>query len=239
MEQPNLVLIPTPIGNLSDMTPRAREVLSSVNCVLAEDTRTTGNLLRHFEISTPLRAFHAHNEHKVVEGLVRQMETGTRFALCSDAGTPAISDPGFLLVRAAVAAGLEVSCLPGPTAFVPALAASGIPCDRFVFEGFLPHKKGRKTRIEAMLERLETSVLYESPHRIEKLLDAFIDGGAGERAISVSREISKLHEEHRRGTVREVRASFVESGPRGEFVVVLGGRDGSEKSASEKPAVEV
>ena len=234
MEQPSLVLIPTPIGNLSDMTPRAQEVLATVDCVLAEDTRTTGNLLRHFDIPTSLRAFHAHNEHKVVEGLVRQMESGMRFALCSDAGTPAISDPGFLLVRAAVAAGLEVSCLPGPTAFVPALAASGIPCDRFVFEGFLPHKKGRKTRIEAMLKRLETSVLYESPHRIEKLLDAFITAGAGERAVSVSREISKLHEEHRRGTVREVRASFEASAPRGDFVVVLGGRD-----ASEQPAVEV
>lgn len=234
MVQPSLVLIPTPIGNLSDMTLRAQEILSTVDCVLAEDTRTTGNLLRHFEISTPLRAFHAHNEHKVLEGLIRQMEMGTRFALCSDAGTPAISDPGFLLVRAAVAAGLDVSCLPGPTAFVPALAASGIPCDRFVFEGFLPHKKGRKTRIEAMLDRPETSVLYESPHRIEKLLDAFIAAGAGERAISVSREISKLHEEHRRGTVHDVRASFVESAPRGEFVVVLSGRD-----ASEQPAVEV
>ena len=220
---PNLTLVPTPIGNLGDMSPRAREVLAEVDVVLAEDTRTTGNLMRHFEIDTQLQPYHIHNEHALVEGIVRRMQGGVRFALCSDAGTPAISDPGFLLVRAVVEAGLAVNCLPGPTAFVAALASSGLPCDRFVFEGFLPHKKGRKTRIEVLLDRAETTVLYESPHRVEKLLDAMVAAGAGERQICLSRELSKLHEEHARGTAVELLAKLKEQPARGEYVVVVAG----------------
>ena len=219
----HLTLVPTPIGNLGDMSPRAIEILREVDVVLAEDTRTTGNLLRHFGIDTPLQSYHIHNEHKLTAGLVSRMQSGQRFALCSDAGTPAISDPGFLLVRAAIEAGLEVSCLPGPTAFVAALAASGLPCDRFVYEGFLPHKKGRKTRIEAMLSRSETTVLYESPHRVVKLLEALLAEGAGDRAVCLGREISKLHEEFSRGSVVELLDMLTEKPPRGEYVVVVAG----------------
>lgn len=219
----SLTLVPTPIGNLGDMSPRAVEVLREADLVLAEDTRTTGNLMRHFSIDTPLQSHHIHNEHKHIAGLVGRMQSGQRLALCSDAGTPAISDPGFLLVRAAVEAGLEVSCLPGPTAFVAALAASGLPCDRFVYEGFLPHKKGRKTRIEAMLNRPETTVLYESPHRVVKLLEAMQAQGASERRVCLCREISKLHEEFSRGSVAELLVLLAEKPPRGEYVVVVAG----------------
>lgn len=219
----SLTLVPTPIGNLGDMSPRAVEVLREADLVLAEDTRTTGNLMRHFSIDTPLQSHHIHNEHKLIAGLVGRMQSGQRLALCSDAGTPAISDPGFLLVRAAVEAGLEVSCLPGPTAFVAALAASGLPCDRFVYEGFLPHKKGRKTRIEAMLNRPETTVLYESPHRVVKLLEAMQAQGASERRVCLCREISKLHEEFSRGSVAELLVLLAEKPPRGEYVVVVAG----------------
>ncbi len=217
-----LVVVPTPVGNLGDMTPRALEVLRNASTVLAEDTRTTGKLLRHFGVDTPLKSFHQHNEHRAVEGVVEQLRGGLTLALCSDAGTPGISDPGFLLVRACVEAGIDVECLPGATAFVPALVTSGLPCDRFYFEGFLPHKKGRQKRLSALLEMPCTVVLYESPHRVAKLLDQLAELGGGSRPASLSREISKLHEETLRGTVEELRAHLAEHPARGEYVVVLG-----------------
>ena len=220
----SLVLIPTPVGNLGDLAPRSVEVLKEADLVLAEDTRTTGKLMRHFEIDTPLRAFHQHNEHRAVEGLVQQMESGLQIALCSDAGTPGISDPGFVLVREAVQRGFIISCIPGPTAFVPALVVSGLPCDRFVFEGFLPHKKGRQKKLSALAEEERTWVVYESPHRMVKLLGELIEYCGPDRLVSCSREISKLHEETVRGTVTSVLAHFTEHEPRGEFVVVVAGR---------------
>lgn len=220
-----LLIVPTPVGNLGDMTPRAIEVLQSAHTVLAEDTRTTGKLLRHFGIETPLRSFHQHNEHRAVEGVVEQLRGGMTLALCSDAGTPGISDPGFLLVRACVDAGIDVECLPGATAFVPALVTSGLPCDRFYFEGFLPHKKGRQKRLTALLDMPCTVVLYESPHRVAKLLDQLHELGAGDRPVSLSREISKLHEETLRGSVDSLRTHLAEHAPRGEYVVVLGTDD--------------
>ncbi len=220
-----LVVVPTPVGNLGDMTPRALEVLQNASTVLAEDTRTTGKLLRHFGVDTPLKSFHQHNEHRAVEGVVEQLRGGLTLALCSDAGTPGISDPGFLLVRACVEAGIDVECLPGATAFVPALVTSGLPCDRFYFEGFLPHKKGRQKRLSALLEMPCTVVLYESPHRVAKLLDQLAELGGGSRPASLSREISKLHEETLRGTVEELRAHLAEHPARGEYVVVLGESD--------------
>jgi len=220
----SLVLVPTPVGNLGDLAPRSLEVLKEADLVLAEDTRTTGKLMRHFEIETPLRAFHQHNEHRAVEGLVQQMESGLQIALCSDAGTPGISDPWFLLVREAVQRGFIISCIPGPTAFVPALVVSGLPCDRFVFEGFLPHKKGRQKKLGALAEEERTWVVYESPHRMVKLLGELIEYCGPDRLVSCSREISKLHEETVRGTVTSVLAHFTEHEPRGEFVVVVAGR---------------
>ncbi len=218
-----LDIVPTPIGNLKDMTERALEVLKSADLILAEDTRTTGKLLHYYSIDRPLRAFHLHNEHRAVDAIVEQIRSGMNYALCSDAGTPAISDPGFLLVRACVEAGVDVSCLPGATAFVPALVVSGLPCDRFVFEGFLPHKKGRQKRLQALLEEERTVVLYESPHRIIKLLNELVKYESSERKIALCRELSKLHEEIFRGTVAEAVSHFEEKGPRGEFVVVLAG----------------
>ena len=218
-----LDIIPTPIGNLKDMTERALEVLKSADLILAEDTRTTGNLLRHFSIDRPLRAFHLHNEHRAVNAIVEQIKSGMNYALCSDAGTPAISDPGFLLVRACVEAGVDVGCLPGATAFVPAIVVSGLPCDRFVFEGFLPHKKGRQKRLQMLLEDERTTVLYESPHRIIKLLNELVKYDCSERKVALCRELSKLHEEIFRGTVIEAISHFDEKAPRGEFVVVIEG----------------
>ncbi|HIB76602.1 MAG TPA: 16S rRNA (cytidine(1402)-2'-O)-methyltransferase [Flavobacteriales bacterium] len=218
-----LDVVPTPIGNLKDITERAIEVLKSADLILAEDTRTTGNLLRHYSIDRPLRAFHLHNEHRAVNAIVDQLKSGLNYALCSDAGTPAISDPGFLLVRACVDAGVEVMCLPGATAFVPALVVSGLPCDRFVFEGFLPHKKGRQKRLQSLVEESRTVVLYESPHRIIKLLEELVKYECSDRRIVLCREISKLHEETIRGTVSEAIIHFQEKAPRGEFVVVLEG----------------
>ena len=217
-----LIVVPTPVGNLGDMTPRALEVLKKAHAVLAEDTRTTGKLLRHFGIDTTLRAFHQHNEHRALTGVVQQLEGGVTLALCSDAGTPGISDPGFLLVRACVEAGLDVECLPGATAFVPALVTSGLPCDRFLFEGFLPHKKGRQKRLTALLAATCTVVLYESPHRVAKLLAQLQDLGAGNRPVALCREISKLHEETLRGTVDDLAVHLESHPPRGEYVVVLG-----------------
>lgn len=222
MEYGRLDIVPTPIGNLGDITERAKEILSNCDLILAEDTRTTGNLLRHLDISNSLKSFHLHNEHKAVSSIIEMLKSGAHLALCSDAGTPAISDPGFLLVRACVEEGIEVSCLPGATAFVPALVVSGLPCERFSFEGFLPHKKGRQKRLKAILEESKTVVIYESPHRIVKLLEELVSYECGERKIAVCREISKLHEEIIRGTVSDTLDHFKATKPKGEFVVVLG-----------------
>lgn len=218
-----LTLVPTPIGNLNDMTFRAIEVLKTVPLILAEDTRTSSKLMRHFEIDTPMRSFHAHNEHKVVERLVEEIAGGVAMALISDAGTPGISDPGFLLVRACVERGVPVECLPGPTSIIPALVVSGLPCDRFVYEGFLPHKKGRQTRLKAIAQEERTTVLLESPHRIPRLMRELAEHCGAERRISVTREISKLYEETLRGTATELQNYFEANEARGEFVVVVSG----------------
>ena len=218
-----LVLVPTPIGNLDDITIRAQRVLNEVDAVIAEDTRVTGKLLQHLGIGKPLISFHINNEHRMVEQLVARLRQGERFALASDAGTPAISDPGFLLVREALRAGITVECLPGATAFVPALVVSGLPCDRFVFEGFLPQKKGRRTRLEGLRGEERTMIFYESPHRLLRALKEFAEVFGGERAASISRELSKLHEETVRGTLAELLVHFETHAPRGEFVVVIAG----------------
>lgn len=218
-----LYLVPTPIGNLEDMTFRGVKVLKEVDLILAEDTRNSGKLLKHFEISTPMQSHHMHNEHKTVDGIVRQIINGKTVALISDAGTPAISDPGFLLTRACIEEGVEVDCLPGATAFVPALVNSGLPNDKFVFEGFLPIKKGRKTRLELLAEETRTIVLYESPHKLLKTLKDLIEYFGSERPISVSREISKIHEETIRGTVAEVQVYYERKPAKGEIVMVIGG----------------
>ncbi|MFO7721130.1 MAG: 16S rRNA (cytidine(1402)-2'-O)-methyltransferase, partial [Gillisia sp.] len=210
-----LYLVPTPIGNLEDMTFRAIRVLKEVDYILAEDTRNSGKLLKHFEINTPMHSHHMHNEHKTVETIVRRIQNGETFALISDAGTPAISDPGFLLVRACVEAGVEVDCLPGATAFVPALVNSGFPNDKFIFEGFLPVKKGRQTRLTFLADEQRTIIFYESPHKLLKTLSQFAEFFGPERPISVSREISKLHEETIRGTVAEVLSHYTQKPPKG------------------------
>ncbi len=220
-----LYLVPTPIGNLKDMTLRAIEVLKEVDLILAEDTRTSGKLLKHFDISTSMQSHHMHNEHKTVEGIVRRIQGGETIALISDAGTPAISDPGFLLTRACVEAGIEVNCLPGATAFVPALVNSGLPNDKFVFEGFLPVKKGRQTRLKLLAEENRTIIFYESPHKLLKTLSQFVDYFGKDRPISVSREITKLHEETIRGSVSEVLKHYEAKPPKGEIVIVVGGRN--------------
>ena len=217
------MLVPTPIGNLDDITLRAQRVLAEVDGVVAEDTRVSGRLLQHLGISKPLIPFHAHNEHRIVEQLVQRLRDGERFALVSDAGTPGISDPGFLLVRAALREGISVECLPGATAFVPALVDSGMPCDRFTFEGFLPVKKGRRTRIEELKNEVRTMVFYESPHRVLRTLQELADAFGADRPASVSREISKLHEETVRGTLAELLVHFTKHEPRGEFVLVVQG----------------
>jgi 16S rRNA (cytidine1402-2'-O)-methyltransferase len=216
-----LFIVPTPIGNLEDITMRAIRVLKEVEGVLAEDTRTSGSLLKHFGIHTPLSAFHMHNEHRAVEAVAQRLLAGAHLALVSDAGTPGVSDPGYLLVRTCVEKGIEVECLPGPTAFVPALVVSGLPTDTFVFEGFLPHQKGRQKRLSAILEHQSTIVLYESPYRLLKLLEQLEEAGAGERKVAVVREISKKFEEIIRGTVSQAALHFREHTPKGEFVVVL------------------
>lgn len=219
-----LYLVPTPIGNLEDMTLRAIKVLKEVDLVLAEDTRTSGKLLKHFEIATPLQSHHMHNEHKQVDALVQKLKGGATLALISDAGTPAISDPGFLLTRACVENDIEVECLPGATAFVPALVNSGLPNDRFVFEGFLPIKKGRQTRMQQLAEEHRTMVFYESPHKLMKTLAQFVEYFGADRPVSVSRELTKLYEETVRGTLAEVLSHFTEKPPKGEFVIVVGGK---------------
>tara|TARA_B100001765_G_scaffold215234_1_gene186097 strand:+ start:1453 stop:2124 length:672 start_codon:yes stop_codon:yes gene_type:complete len=219
-----LYVIPTPIGNLEDITLRAIKVLNEVDLILAEDTRTSGKLLKHYEIGTPMQSHHMHNEHKTVTGVVARITQGETIALISDAGTPAISDPGFLLVRACVKEGIEVDCLPGATAFVPALVNSGLPNDRFVFEGFLPVKKGRQTRLTALSEETRTLVFYESPHKLVKTLGQFVAFFGEDRNVSVSRELTKLHEETIRGTLLEVLAHFEQQPPKGELVIVIGGK---------------
>lgn len=219
------MLVPTPVGNLDDMTLRAAKVLREVDAVIAEDTRVSGRLLQHLGVDKPLISFHSNNEHRMVEQLVRRLTAGEHFALVSDAGTPGISDPGFLLVREAIRAGVSVECLPGATAFVPALVISGLPCERFVFEGFLPQKKGRRTRIEALVGEERTMVFYESPHRLLRCLQELGTAFGGSRAGAVSRELSKMHEETVRGNLDELIAHFTAHEPRGEFVIVVAGAD--------------
>ena len=218
-----LYIVPTPIGNLKDITFRAIEVLNKVDFILAEDTRTSGKLLKHYEIATPMQSHHMHNEHKTVSGIVERIQAGATVALISDAGTPAISDPGFLLTRACVEAGSEVDCLPGATAFVPALVNSGLPNNKFNFEGFLPPKKGRQTRLKLLAKVESTMIFYESPHKLIKTLSHFVEYFGAERPLSVSREISKIHEETIRGTAEEVLNYYTKKPPKGEIVIVVGG----------------
>ena len=219
-----LYLVPTPIGNLKDITFRAIEVLQEVDLILAEDTRTSGKLLKHFEITTQMHSHHMHNEHKTTAAIVARIKSGQSVALISDAGTPAISDPGFLLTRACVEAGIEVDCLPGATAFVPALVNSGLPNDKFVFEGFLPPKKGRQTRSKLLAQETRTIIFYESPHKLLKTLAQIIEYFGEDRPVSVSREISKLHEQTIRGTAQEVLSVFEAKAPKGEIVLIVGAK---------------
>ena len=218
-----LYIVPTPIGNLKDMTFRAIEVLQEVDLILAEDTRTSAKLLKHFDVTTHMHSHHMHNEHKTTQGIVERIKAGENIALISDAGTPAISDPGFLLTRACVEAKIEVDCLPGATAFVPALVNSGLPNDKFVFEGFLPVKKGRQTRLLLLASETRTIIFYESPHKLLKTLSQFVEYFGGERNISISRELSKLHEETIRGSVTELLKHFEAKPVKGEIVIVVAG----------------
>ena len=220
-----LYVVPTPVGNLEDMTFRAIRILKEADLVLAEDTRTSGILLKHFEIKNAMQSYHKFNEHKTVEGIINRLKAGETIALVSDAGTPGISDPGFLVVRECVKNDIEVQCLPGATAFVPALVASGLPDERFCFEGFLPQKKGRMTRLNALTEETRTMIFYESPYRLVKTLTQFAELFGPERKVSVCREISKIHEESVRGTLQEVVAHFTANEPRGEIVIVLAGKE--------------
>lgn len=219
-----LYIVPTPIGNLKDMTFRAVEVLKDVDLILAEDTRTSGKLLKHFEIGTQMQSHHMHNEHRMVDHLVQKLKSGLSIALISDAGTPAISDPGFLLTRACVQHKIEVDCLPGATAFVPALVNSGLPNDKFIFEGFLPVKKGRQTRLLLLAEETRTIIFYESPHKLIKTLTNFCEYFGDQRPVSVSRELTKLYEETIRGTAKEVLDHYINKPPKGEIVIVVGGK---------------
>lgn len=229
-----LYLVPTPVGNLEDITLRALRILREADVVLAEDTRTSGILLKHYDITARLVSHHKFNEHQTATQFAARMAAGETMALISDAGTPGISDPGFMLVRACVERGVEVQCLPGATAFVPALVASGLPCDRFTFEGFLPQKKGRATRIAALAEEPRTMIFYESPYRVVKTLGQFVEAFGPERRCSCCREISKVHEQNVRGTLAEVLAHFDETEPRGEFVIVVEGYEAPKRSKREK-----
>ena len=219
-----LYIVPTPIGNLEDITLRAIRVLKEVDLILAEDTRNTSFLLKHLEIVKPLKSYHMHNEHKTVSDMVALIESGQKIALVSDAGTPAISDPGFLLVRECIRAGVDVECLPGPTAFVPALVNSGLPCDAFVFVGFLPQKKGRQTKLLELKEETRTMIFYESPFRLLKALEEFKEHFGSDRLASVSRELTKMFEENKRGTVNELITYFSQKTIKGEIVVVVEGK---------------
>lgn len=218
-----LYLVPTPIGNLDDMTLRAIRILKEVDTLLAEDTRTSGKLLQHFGIDTPMQSHHMHNEHRSVDGIIKRLQAGETMAMISDAGTPAISDPGFLLVRACIEHQIEVDCLPGATAFVPALVNSGLPNDKFVFEGFLPPKKGRQSRLKVLAKETRTMVFYESPYKLLKTLADFVTCFGADRPVSVSRELSKLYEETVRGTAESVLRHYTEKPPKGEIVMVVGG----------------
>ena len=220
----SLFIVPTPIGNLADITLRALDILRSVNLILAEDTRTSGFLLKHYEISKPLQSFHNFNEHKILSHLIQRLEKGETMALVSDAGTPGISDPGFLIIRACLQAGLKVDCLPGATAFVPALVKSGLPSDRFVFEGFLPHKKGRQTALKKLAEEERTMIFYESPYRLVKTLEQFKEYFGETRVVSVSRELTKMFEETVTAPVEEVLAHFKAKEVKGEIVIVVAGK---------------
>lgn len=224
MSKTSLYLVPTPIGNLGDITLRGLEVLKSVNVILAEDTRNSGTLLKHYEIAKPLQSFHIFNEHKTLGGLIKRMQDGETMALITDAGTPGISDPGFLLVRECLKSGLKVESLPGATALIPALVNSGFPTDRFVFEGFLPHKKGRQTLLKKLAEEDRTIILYESPHRLVKALEQIVEFFGGVRMVSVSRELTKLYEETKTGTVEEVLEHFKSKEVKGEIVIVIDGK---------------
>lgn len=219
-----LYIVPTPIGNLEDMTFRAINVLKEVDLILAEDTRTSGKLLKHFDIKTPMQSHHMHNEHKMVNGLVKKLQEGTMIALISDAGTPAISDPGFLLTRACIENNIEVECLPGATAFVPALVNSGLPNDKFVFEGFLPVKKGRQTRLKLLAEETRTMIFYVSPHKLIKTLSNFCEYFGEDRQVSVSRELTKLYEETIRGNAKDVLEYYTNKPPKGEIVICVAGK---------------
>ena len=219
-----LFLVPTPIGNLEDITFRSIRILNEADLILAEDTRTSGKLLKHLDIRTPMQSFHMHNEHKVLDKMIDKLKMGIKIALISDAGTPGISDPGFLLVRACVEEGIDTECLPGPTALIPAIVQSGFPSDRFIFEGFLPPKKGRQTRLKLWSEETRTIVFYESPHKIVKTLSQLQEFVGGDRRLSVSRELSKKFEETVRGTVNELVLHFTNKAPKGEFVIVLEGK---------------
>ena len=220
-----LYLVPSPIGNLKDITLRALDVLKEVDLILAEDTRTSSNLLNHYQIIKPLSPYHQHNEHKIVQHLIDQLKEGKKIALLTDAGTPGISDPAFLLIRECVKNDIKVECLPGATAFVPALVNSGIPSNRFVFEGFLPLKKGRQTLLKQLAEEERTLIFYESPMRLVKTLEDLIQYFSGERQCCVSRELTKLYEENKRGTLREVCDYFKQKGVKGEIVIVIAGKE--------------
>lgn len=219
-----LCLVPTPIGNLEDITLRSIRMLKEADLILAEDTRVTKRLLSHLEISKPIFPFHAHNEHNALDHVIGKIETANLTILVSDAGTPGISDPGFLLVRECIKNDINIECLPGPTAFVPALVVSGFPCDKFVFEGFLPHKKGRQTRLQILSEESRTIVLYESPRRLVKLLGQIHEFFGSERKVCVARELSKIYEEYKRGTADEVKKHYEAHEPKGEIVVIIEGK---------------
>ncbi|HOZ87352.1 MAG TPA: 16S rRNA (cytidine(1402)-2'-O)-methyltransferase [Bacteroidia bacterium] len=228
-----LLIVPTPIGNLEDITLRAINALKSVDLILAEDTRTSSFLLKHLGIEKPLRSYHQHNEHKILENLVADLQSGKNIALISDAGTPGISDPGFLLIREAIANGLQVVSLPGPTAFVPALVNSGLPCNEFSFYGFLPQKKGRQTRLKILAQETKTFIVYESPFRLLKLLQELKEHMGGERRASVSRELTKMFEETRRGTINELIAFYTTKAVKGEIVVVVQGNKNLDNDSDE------
>ncbi|MFA8450759.1 MAG: 16S rRNA (cytidine(1402)-2'-O)-methyltransferase [Bacteroidales bacterium] len=219
-----LYLVPTPIGNLEDMTLRSIRILKESDLILAEDTRKTGLVLHHYQIKTPMQSHHQHNEHRMVERIAERIEIGEQIALVTDAGSPGISDPGFLLTRECVQRGIEVECLPGATAFVPAIVCSGLPCDRFVFEGFLPQKKGRQTRINQLKEEDYTIILYESPHRIAKTLGQLAEALGEDRQACVCRELTKIHEEYRRGTLLELATFYKEDNVKGEIVLIVEGK---------------
>lgn len=229
-----LYIVPTPVGNMEDMTFRAIRILKEADMILAEDTRTSGILLKHYEIQNHLMSHHKFNEHGTSAGIVERLKAGATVALISDAGTPGISDPGFFLVREAVRAGIEVQCLPGATAFVPALVASGLPCDRFAFEGFLPPKKGRQTKLESLKEEQRTMIFYESPYRLVKTLQQLAEVLGADRQASVCREISKIHEESVRGSLEEIVNHFTTTEPRGEIVIIVEGFDAKEHKNKNK-----